>query len=264
MSFHLHPALPVHPFGGGQPLRPWQLTLDSPESGGPARARGLILDLDDTLYPREHFMVSGFAAVARHVEEHHRVPSGAALATIARARDGGRGGRELQTLCEEHGLPPSVVLECLRIFRSHRPSITLPRGVASVLLRLRAERWRMVVLTNGMPSVQRAKVAALGLASLVDGVIYAEELVPGGKPSREVFAEALRRLDLVPDRCLCVGDDPVRDIGGARAIGLRAVRIARPGDTVDPETDADAVIYAFDDLPMTAAALLQMGTVDVA
>ena len=66
-------------------LTPWA-------DNGPAEAstprrgrRGLILDLDDTLYPRERFVMSGFAAVASFVEKIHGVSAEIAYGVLVRA-----------------------------------------------------------------------------------------------------------------------------------------------------------------------------------
>ena len=69
------PARRRHPWV----LAPWaDSASDKTAAVRPVR-RGLILDLDDTLYPRERFVRSGFAAVARHVAAAHGVPADAAM-----------------------------------------------------------------------------------------------------------------------------------------------------------------------------------------
>jgi putative hydrolase of the HAD superfamily len=211
--------------------------------------RGIILDLDDTLYPREDFVRSGFDAVARYVEHSWRRPRLSVQATLLTAHADGRAGREFQALCEEHQLPLSLVPVLITIFRGHRPSIRLDPDVRLTLETLRHEGWRLVLLTNGDPAVQRRKVEALDLARFVDGVIYAEEHAPGGKPDPLAFRAALECLRLASRRCICVGDDPVCDIEGARRAGVRTIRVsaARPGATT--ARDADAVIASVVDLP---------------
>jgi putative hydrolase of the HAD superfamily len=44
------------------------------------------------------------------------------------------------------------------------------------------------------------------------------------KPAREFFLAVCQRLRLPPEQVLHVGDDPVNDVAGAQAVGLRAVR----------------------------------------
>jgi HAD superfamily hydrolase (TIGR01509 family) len=144
------------------------------------------------------------------------------------------------------------------------PAIQLSHEVADTLHALRAAGWRLVVLTNGLPSVQFRKVAALGLSSLVDDVVYAEEHVAGGKPAAAAFRAALAALDLAPEQCVCVGDDLLRDVRGARALGIRTIRMARPGVTAAPGEEADVVVDRFSMVPEAARLLLDVVTAGVA
>lgn len=226
--------------------------------------RGLILDLDDTLYPRERFLMSGFAAVAHHAESAHGIPAQRVFTELSRAHVAERPGQEFQLMCDRTGLSRDVVPALLDVFRRHMPALWLNHGVSEALHRLRASGWRLGILTNGLPSVQFRKVAALGLTSLVDEVVYAEEHATGGKPAASAFGAVLRSLELSASQCVCVGDDLVRDVRGARDLGIRTIRVARPGVVAPSETDADMVIDSFRQLPETARLLLDTVTADVA
>jgi len=54
------------------------------------------------------------------------------------------------------------------------------------------------------------------------------------KPHPSLFQKALRELNVAPGEAVFVGDSPFHDIGGARAVGMKAVLtrqyIARPAD----------------------------------
>ena len=226
--------------------------------------RGIIFDLDDTLYPRERFVHSGMAAVARHVEETWGVPADAAFATLFHATTRGRRGMEFQDLCQRHRLPAEALSGLVQVFRSHLPNLWPAHGAVATLQALRADGWRIAILTNGLPHVQAAKIRALGLRSLVDHIVYAEEYAEGGKPARGPFLEVLRRLGAPADQCVCVGDDPRNDIQGARAVGIRTIRVARPGVQPQAEDEADAVVHLVTDVPARAAALVEMVTAHVA
>ena len=217
--------------------------------------RGIIFDLDDTLYPRADFMRSGFDAVACYVSHSWRLDRHDVLATLMAAHADGRRGREFQAICEEHRLPQSAVAALVTVFRKHRPSIALAADTRRVLVQLRDDGWRLAVLTNGAPGVQRRKAAALGIDGLVEAVIYAEEHAPGGKPDRAAFQAALDCLRLPAYRCICVGDDPLCDIEGAGRLGMRTIRVAAPSDR-KPVRDADAVVASLPDVPACARALL--------
>jgi putative hydrolase of the HAD superfamily len=226
--------------------------------------RGLILDLDDTLYPRERFVRSGLAAVAHHVSIAHGVPSDLAFGAMMRSLAADGNGSELQALCRRFDLPHDIIPGLIEIIRMHTPSLFLSEDVTAALRRLRAEGWGLAILTNGLPSVQFRKVAALGLTSLVDEIIYAEEHAAGGKPSGAPFEAALRSLELSAGQCVCAGDDAARDMRGAKSLGVRTVRIARPGATVQPDDEADVVIGDLRQLPEAASLLVTMVPGDVA
>lgn len=227
------------------------------EHGQGRDVRGIIFDLDDTIYPRAQFVHSGFNAVASYVAASWRRERDAALAALVSGRDRGREGQEFQLLCEECRLPLSLIPALVAVFRGHSPAIALDPSVRCTLERLRRDGWRLVVLTNGDPDVQRRKVAALGLESLVHGVVYAEEHAPDGKPDPAAFSVALNQLRVAPSRCLCVGDDLQRDIEGARRAGLRSIRVDRHNARPRAERDADAVIDSIVSVPAIAASLLE-------
>jgi putative hydrolase of the HAD superfamily len=225
--------------------------------------RAIVFDLDDTLYPHERFVHSGFATVACYVATVWGIPVDAALATLHRARQGAARGTELQALCRAHGLPARSVSELIAMHRHHAPSLSLDAAARMTLVRLRQDGWGLGILTNGQPSVQAAKVAALGLGGLIDHVVYAHEHAPDGKPAVACFAEVLRVLAVDAADAVFVGDDPVRDIGGARRAGLRTIRTIEHAARAI-RSDADAIVTRIADVPAVAAFLLERESVHVA
>jgi putative hydrolase of the HAD superfamily len=217
--------------------------------------RAAIFDLDDTLYEREQFVLSGFAAVADELERRFGLPAPWILATLKRARVRGHAGRELQALCADHGLPESLIPELVEVIRRHEPALALGSVASAVLAQMRADGWRLGILTNGLPVTQRAKVEALGLDPHVDAVLYAEEHAPGGKPSRAAFDAALNALGVPSARVVFIGDHLVNDIQGGRAAGLLTIRVAARGARRN-EGDADAIV-TLEDVPVTAGRLLK-------
>ena len=74
-----------------------------------------------------------------------------------------------------------------------------------------------------------------------------------GKPSGEFFRLALSHLDLVPHQVAMVGDDWESDIAGAQRVGLRTILVRtgkyRAGDCEKLETPPDGVAGSLADLP---------------
>lgn len=192
----------------------------------PRRPRAVLFDLDDTLYPRRRFVLSGFASVARHLDRQYRCGAPSVYRVLCEAYRRGERGGELQACLSRFDLPDALLPGLVSIMRSHRPNLRLPASSRRALRRVPAG-WRIGIVTNGIPSTQAAKVRALGLDALVDDVVYAREHGSGvGKPEAAPFLAALAHLNVPPHEAVFVGDDEVCDVGGASAAGLYTVRVA--------------------------------------
>jgi putative hydrolase of the HAD superfamily len=198
--------------------------------------RAILFDLDDTLYPYRAFLRSGFRAVSGFLAERHGIPACDALRTLRQAFHRDR-GRELQALCARFALPESTVFTLAALMREHAPVLRLPAATAGVLRALKRDAdWRIGILTNGSPDVQRRKIAALGIGELVDRVFCAVECGDErGKPAPVVFRTALARMKAGAASSVFVGNDPIADIEGANAAGLKAIHIT--AHQADPACD---------------------------
>jgi putative hydrolase of the HAD superfamily len=222
----------------------------------PREPKAVIFDLDDTLYPVRRFVHSGFAAVAGHLEDMWRVDRREALGVLARASRGESHGRELQACVAHFGLSLTILPALVQVIRSHAPALRLPRTSMFALRALRPN-WHLAVVTNGLPDLQARKVDALGLRDLVDAVVYANAVGSGaGKPEREPFLVAARRLGVAPDRAIVVGDDARCDIFGAGQVGMKTVHVTRHSRTHVPACGADSTITTLAVLPAVAERLV--------
>lgn len=95
----------------------------------------------------------------------------------------------------------------------------------------RAAGVRVGVLTNGVSTQQRRKLAALGVLDDVELLVALDDLGVG-KPDPRVYAEACTRFGLPASEVLYVGDDVARDALGATAAGLTGVWLDRLGRPV--------------------------------
>ncbi len=87
------------------------------------------------------------------------------------------------------------------------------------------KRFRLALVTNGIPDVQRTKVERTGLAELGDVLIVSGEL-GYGKPDPRIYEETVCQLNLRPDECIMVGDNFRRDVTGAQDVGIHGVWIS--------------------------------------
>jgi HAD superfamily hydrolase (TIGR01458 family) len=102
---------------------------------------------------------------------------------------------------------------------------------------------------------QTSRGPLLDAGAFVAGLEYATgvEAVVVGKPTRAYFEAALGELDVNPGDAVMVGDDIEADIGGAKAIGMRAVLVRtgkfREDTLAASEHRPDAVLDSIADLP---------------
>ena len=224
----------------------------------PNATRAIVFDLDDTLYRIRRFTVAGYAATSAAIAERSGRSRRDVFCRLQSMYRKGGAATAYQDLCAEFGLPPALAGEWLARHRAHRRWLRLPRTSARALDELRDEGWRIGILTNGLPEIQRAKVEALGLAPRVDAIVYADELVPGGKPAPAVFAHVLGALAGSAHLAVMVGDHPENDVAGGRKAGMRTIRVRRAA-FADPGEgeEADAVVEDLAAVPVIARRLLE-------
>lgn len=108
-----------------------------------------------------------------------------------------------------------------------RRCASLHPDVVPTLDRLRAfPGLRMALVSNATRSA-RPLLGPLGLQAYFPVAVFSCE-VGSVKPEPAIYRSACRRLSLAPPECLFVGDGNARELDGARAVGMRAVRIERP------------------------------------
>lgn len=90
----------------------------------------------------------------------------------------------------------------------------------------RSNGWRIGVLTNGSTRQQNAKLAAIGLADLID-VVCTSEALGVSKPDPLAYQRVCEALGVEPGETLMIGDNLELDVIAARAAGLSAHHLDR-------------------------------------
>jgi len=117
-----------------------------------------------------------------------------------------------------------------------------------VLTRL-AARYRVGLLTNGAPDLQREKLQNSGLAPLFHAVAVSGEH-DIGKPKPEIFHRLLAELGDIPaSDAVMIGNSLERDIQGARNAGIISVWLKVPGSEEPAEVQPDHTILGLAELP---------------
>jgi putative hydrolase of the HAD superfamily len=113
---------------------------------------------------------------------------------------------------------------------------------------LRAAGVRIAVVTNASGSYQRRKLANLGMAEFIDGVVIAGEL-GAAKPDPVIFHTACALLGCHPGEVAHIGDRLDLDAIGARDAGLRGVWLNRTEPVEGELPHGVSVISSLAELP---------------
>ncbi|WP_330355504.1 HAD family hydrolase [Streptomyces chartreusis] len=115
-------------------------------------------------------------------------------------------------------------------------------GVREGLESLRGSGWTIGVATNGAGDIQRAKLAATGLAPLFDGICVSGA-VGARKPERHFFEAAAAECGAsLSTGGWMVGDNPETDMVGARAAGLRTLWVMGDREWVGGPRKPDVMV----------------------
>jgi putative hydrolase of the HAD superfamily len=110
-------------------------------------------------------------------------------------------------------------------FTLEREIVVRPfEGAIESLQMLQAGGSRMVLLTNGESSIQRAKIGRFGIGAFFHAILIEGE-TGFGKPDPRAHQAALAALGADPTRAWMIGDDLEFDIRPAKALGMHAAWI---------------------------------------
>lgn len=219
------------------------------------RLAAIIFDLDDTLYPERDYVMSGFRFLSLTIESRYGLPAEVAFAELAQDFDQGHRGKNINLLLDRHGIDykEDDIADLVSAYREHDPDIELPEDTRSVLDKLRSEGMRMGLLTDGFFNAQSKKIDKLGLKEYFKSIIYTDELGKEfWKPHVEPFAKICRELEVAPELCAYVGDNPLKDFFGAKKLGMLTIHAKRWAalghDGVDKDYQADCAVNNLDEL----------------
>ena len=207
---------------------------------GPVKA--MTFDLDDTLYNNGPVIRAAEVALKEYLSKHYQQ---AALLTAANwqsikyqlisddprlASDMGQlRMRSLEQALGKDVTQPEALKAaaqaCFDCFYTARSQFGLAEDVHHTLAEL-ATRIPLLCITNGNVDTQ-----ATGLSRYFPTVLHASLERPM-KPSRHMFDEAVRLLDVPAEQILHVGDNLEKDVYGAVAAGMQSAWFAcnRPMD----------------------------------
>lgn len=204
--------------------------------------KAVIFDLDGTLLNRD-------ASVHKFINDqyerfHHalgKVPKAAYSSRFIELDDRGYVWKDkvYQQLVEECQIIDltweELMLDYLHCFKNYCvPFLNL----LEMIEKLKQKSIKLAMITNGRGTFQLDNIRALGIES------YFETILISGwegikKPDPEIFARALKQLDVKAGEGMFVGDHPLNDVKAARDLGMWTVW---KRDNQWEEAEADFII----------------------
>lgn len=215
--------------------------------------RGVLFDLDDTLYNS-----SSFATRARKEALRAMIDAGLdsteedaqkVLNKIIEQK-GSNYGMHFNDLVKAimGNYDPKIVT--MGIITYHNVKFALLRPYSDTiktLVDLKSMGLTLGILTDGVTIKQWEKLIRLGIHPFFDEVVTSEEYGLG-KPNVEFFNYGLKKIKLKPEEVIYVGDRVDKDILPAKSVGMHTIRILQGKYSETPDEVSDYKIKSISEL----------------
>lgn len=201
------------------------------------RFRGILFDIGDTLIAASKIMNEALDTAADSLRQNGYVTETNKFKQAYREADRRIQGSHINHLFSDIciiretwkklGLSPSYAAYGIFLvaFRNQvRASIGTSKEIVRLFKLLKDRRLKLGVVTDGTVVEQLETLVYLGVIKYIDAVVVSEEF-EAEKPDPRLFQAALDQLHLKAEETLMVGDDLMRDIAGARSIGIRTALV---------------------------------------
>ncbi|SDR81542.1 HAD family hydrolase [Actinopolymorpha singaporensis] len=244
--------------------------LSGPALSGSAPVRGVLFDIDDTLFDYSSSERSGLLAHLAALDLLDRFPDSEELVAVWRRFVDEEHARFLageQTFTEQQlsrtrrflshlgclpaeGISDSEAAAWFAGYVSHRDARWAAFPDAAPLLESLASAYRLGVISNSSHDHQLRKLERIGLLAYFGAAIVCSESHGTAKPHPSIFRAGCALLGLPPHEVAYVGDKYAVDAVGARDAGLQAYWLDRTGASAGPASERGIqVISSLAELP---------------
>ncbi|MCS7251039.1 MAG: pyrimidine 5'-nucleotidase [Thermoflexus sp.] len=197
--------------------------------------RYLILDLDDTLYPRRSGLMDLISMrIGQYMTE--RLGLSPDHAEALRREYYARYGTTMRGLMEEYRIDPEDYLAYVHdvpLDAYLQPNPALDQMLSRIPL-------TKVIFTNASEEHARRVLERLGVASHFPIILDVRRLEYSNKPDPEAYRRILRHLNAQGPECIFV-DDSTRNLRPARALGMITI-------LVDGDSEEDEEVFSVPDI----------------
>lgn len=196
--------------------------------------KGVIFDLDDTLYPEKQYVKSGYNAV----EEYLQIDN--AAQRMWQLFEEGKPA--IDEFLRENGITDKKD-GCLKAYRNHIPSISFYDGVTKTIKLLKDKGIKIGMITDGRVEGQQNKIEALNAYEIFDDIIITDSLggVQFRKPNDISFRIMQNRWKLSFEEIVYVGDNASKDFQAPKQLGMQSIYFKNKDGLYFENSDENAV-----------------------
>jgi putative hydrolase of the HAD superfamily len=196
-----------------------------------AELKGVVFDIDDTLYFERDYVRSGFWAIADFLSEKSTFSAQVIFSFLWTLFNQGTRGNTFDLLFEKFSYFTENITtqDLVQVYREHDPAISIQPDMYKLIDCLKDRNIFIGAVSDGPFISQTAKVSALGLERLFDEVVltdmWGKEF---WKPHPRAFEFLEHRSGLLPEQMIYIGDNPQKDFIAPNNRGWRTVRLRMP------------------------------------
>jgi HAD superfamily hydrolase (TIGR01549 family) len=197
--------------------------------------KGVLIDLDNTLYPYETNHKRSMEKCVNRCEQHYGISRDNFMTLFRSSREDvhkqlfGQAASHsrllyFQKFAESNYqyTDPLFALEMEELYWSEfLAGITFYQGVETFLQRIKTAGISSCIVTDLTSQIQFRKWQQLNLGRYIQYMVSSEE-AGIEKPDPAIFNLALKKLSLNASEVIMIGDHPEKDIKGAESIGIKS------------------------------------------
>lgn len=197
--------------------------------------KAVIFDLDDTLYAYEplnivatervrEFTCRELGITAKQFDEAYEFGKSETKRQLGDVAASHNRILYCQKTLEYLGVRPMPL--SLRMYETYWGTILekmrLRDGAREFLDQMHEQGITVMICTNLTAHIQHRKIEALDITEDITYLVTSEE-AGKEKPAPELFTLCLEKLGLPAEEVCFIGDGPVKDVEGAKAVGMQAI-----------------------------------------
>lgn len=193
--------------------------------------KGLLLDLDNTLYHYTPAHETGIKTVFSSLSQLKQLPSEELAVVYEQAKQQVKHRLNntaashhrllyLQAMLEQLGLfSPALTRDLYNQYWNAFLAAMEPIPGMNEALHKLAKKFTIGIITNFVADIQYRKLEQLGIGHIINHLVTSEE-IGCEKPDLKIFFAACKKMQLRPDELCMIGDDLDADIIPAQHLGM--------------------------------------------